>query len=154
MFKKGNSANLSHGHSRRGKRSAEYACWLDIKRRCLNPSFKHFEYYGGRGIKICARWANSFENFLADVGKRPSPRHSIDRYPNNNGDYKPGNVRWATRQEQIDNRRNTPHVKFRGRKAPISFVCRELGLNRNTVFMRISRGWKPEDAITPPLWKR
>ncbi len=72
--------------------------------RCRNPKFRQFADYGGRGITVCARWLR-YENFLADMGRRPSQSHSLDRYPNGDGNYEPSNVRWATRSEQMKNRR-------------------------------------------------
>jgi hypothetical protein len=74
--------------------------------RCRNPENPGWKNYGGRGIKVCERW-RSFENFLADMGRKPSPLHSIDRFPNNDGNYEPGNCRWATRFEQRHNRRDS-----------------------------------------------
>ena len=76
-----------------------------MKQRCLNPNYHHFENYGGRGIKVCARWLNSFENFLADMGLKPSPDLTLDR-KNNDGHYNKRNCRWATAKEQASNRRS------------------------------------------------
>lgn len=128
----------------------EYRCWAALKNRCLNPNNVMYPYYGGRGISICERWLN-FDNFLADVGPRPTRKHSIDRYPDNDGNYEPGNVRWATRRQQIENRRSTIFVKFRGKKIPLMEACRILKLANNAVWMRIQRGQTPEEAISTPV---
>lgn len=96
--------NFIHGHRTRTHRSKEYAAWSHMTQRCNNPNHPRYKHYGGRGIKVCERWLK-FENFLADVGLAPSPKHTIDRFPNNDGDYEPDNFRWATYSEQNKNRR-------------------------------------------------
>lgn len=90
---------VTHGMSR----SAEHRAWNGLRNRCKNPNDEHFGNYGGRGIKVCERW-EKFENFYRDLGPRPSPKHSLDRV-DNDGNYEPGNCRWATKSEQTYNRR-------------------------------------------------
>lgn len=95
---------LKHGHDRVGNRTREYEIWLHIISRCENINDKSFADYGERGIKVCDSWRNSFENFLVDMGERPSPKHSIDRI-DVNGNYEPSNCRWVTKEVQSRNTR-------------------------------------------------
>jgi hypothetical protein len=95
---------VKHGHSTRTRKTPTYLSWQSMKMRCLNPRYKKFYLYGGRGISICERWKASYENFLDDMGDRPSGM-TLDRYPNKDGNYEPGNCRWATQAEQHSNRR-------------------------------------------------
>lgn len=99
--------NFKHGRAR----SPEYNSWAGMKARCYNPKTKHYAMYGGRGIRACDAWRKSFIAFFSDMGPKPSPAHSLDRYPDPNGDYEPGNCRWATAQEQIENTRRVIRVK-------------------------------------------
>jgi hypothetical protein len=92
--------NKTHGDST----SQEYATWKRMKRRCDYEKGNRWEHYGGRGIKVCNRWLNSYENFLQDMGRKPSPQHSIDRI-NPDGNYEPSNCRWATSKQQANNKR-------------------------------------------------
>lgn len=99
-----------HGHAKNytGTESSEYRAWRAAKHRCCSPKNRYWKDYGGRGIEMAPEWQESFEAFLAYIGPRPSPAHSIDRFPDNDGHYEPGNVRWATAKEQASNRRPKP----------------------------------------------
>lgn len=92
-----------HGQSPSTGTSPEYQAWTNMKIRCYDTSYIEYDNYGGRGIIVCDRWINSFENFFADMGKKPSSKHSLDRYPNNDGNYELSNCRWATMHQQKRN---------------------------------------------------
>ena len=128
-------------------KTPEYAAWRSMRARCV-PGSRYSEYHGQRGIKVCCQWQTSFESFFAEVGLRPSPRYSLDRYPDNDGDYKPGNVRWATPYQQMVNQRRTHKLK---NGVPIIAVVRKNGLNENTVRWRLRAGWTPDQAISVPI---
>lgn len=120
-----------------------YNSWRAIKRRC-SPGQK----YHARGITMCERWRN-YRDFLADMGPRPSPAHSIDR-EDTLGNYEPGNCRWATSQEQGDNKRSTQWVEWRGERRKLIELCREAGLPNPMVYSRLKRGWSVERAFAEP----
>lgn len=103
-------ANLSHGHARNNTTTRAYSCWRSMRQRCLNPNNAYFEYYGGRGITICQRWQDDFENFIEDMGC-PPPNRSIDRI-RVNGHYEKNNCRWATKKQQQNNRRDKLPVEL------------------------------------------
>jgi hypothetical protein len=130
----------------RASRSAEYAAWKGIKRRCLNRRCKMYKFYGERGITVCKRWKDSFDNFIADVGRRPSPNHSIDRI-DNDGNYEPGNVRWATREVQDNNKTDSNFVEFNGEKLTVQQWAKRLGIRFSTLKFRLAR-WGTERALT------
>ena len=111
---RGGRNRRTHGESRnRYSRNyvPEYVAWSAMIQCCTNPNDKRWKWYGGRGIKVSDRWLNSYEAFLADVGRRPSPLHSLGRYPDNDGNYEPGNVRWMTRSELARKRRSSGCVR-------------------------------------------
>lgn len=133
------------------RETVEYRAWKSMKGRCTNPTLKAFPQYGGRGITVHAEWMTSFSAFLSDVGNRPSAEHSLDRYPNNDGNYEPGNVRWATKSEQARNRRSTCILTHDGKSLPLVEWAAITGLARDTITARLKRGWGVSDALTTPV---
>jgi hypothetical protein len=130
-------------------RSPTYITWRAMLNRCYNPNADQWDRYGARGIAVCDRWKVSFDSFLLDVGERPSKYHSIDRYPNRDGNYEPGNVRWATGIEQQNNRAVNHRIVYRGQLMTIAQARHLNGdvIPKTTVLDRLSRGWTPEAAI-------
>lgn len=128
----------------------EYRNWHNMKNRCLNQNIPEYKWYGARGIRVCDRWLNSFENFLADMGTRPSPKHSIDRI-DNNGNYCPENCRWATQKQQSRNTRNNRKITINGICKTVAEWAEIVGMKQNSLLYRIRRGTPPEDAINPDL---
>lgn len=140
----------THGASK----TVEHKLWEAMIERCENRNNKHFGLYGGRGIKVCARWRESFAAFLSDMGKRPSTSHSLDRFPNTNGNYEPSNVRWATSKQQGRNKRNNRLLEFNGETLCASEWAERYGLDPSALGARLRLGWSIEAAITTPISER
>lgn len=138
--------NLVCWHGRALSEDSAYRCWEQMRKRCYSVNSEHFPDYGGRGIVVCDRWRDDFEAFLSDMGPRPSRRHSIDRI-DVNGNYDPGNCRWATASEQNRNKRTTVFVE--GGDKLVELVER-MGLKRENVYARLKMGWSLEDSLARP----
>lgn len=128
--------------------SPEHVSWKAMHTRCVNPNQPEWHRYGGRGIKMCDRW-RKFENFLADMGQKPTPSHQLDRI-NTDGDYAPDNCRWATTVEQQRNKTSNHNLTFRGETKCISAWSEELSIPFRRISDRINRGWMVERALTEP----
>jgi hypothetical protein len=129
--------------------SRTYNAWASAKQRCTNPHHVAWNDYGGRGIRICDRWRDSFDAFLADMGEAPSAYHSIDRL-DANGHYEPGNCRWATPLQQANNKRTTHRLTFRGDTRTITEWGRHLDIPPGRIKARLHLGWTVERALTTP----
>ena len=147
------SRNKTHGDSCGGSTTPEYNSRSQILQRCTDENNKAYPEYGGRGIQVCSRWKESFENFLEDMGRKPSPQHSIERI-DNDGNYCPENCRWATKKEQARNRRSNRMIRLNGRTQCLADWVDELGISRSTVKDRLRRGWSEEKALTTPVRKK
>lgn len=148
-FARDNPSALVHGGCRKGIVSKEFVAWVGIKQRCN----KHFPNYGARGINICTRWRESFESFLSDMGKSPSPKHSIERI-DNDGNYEPENCRWVTQKEQARNRRSNRLLTRNGKTATLAEWAELSGVNRATIWSRLRRRWSVDEAIFTPIDKK
>lgn len=134
-------------HVHGGSGLPEYVVWCSLRHRCSNPNDAGWKNYGGRGIKVCERWEKSFEAFLEDMGRRPSDKHSIDRFPNNDGDYEPGNCRWATAKEQQRNTRRNYRVFYNGETKCIAEWADQYGVSQPILYTRLVKlGWPFEEA--------
>lgn len=132
--------------------AAEYRVWTHLVQRCTNPKNTSYQNYGGRGIKVCERWRESFVNFFSDMGSRPTSKHQIDRI-DNDGHYEPGNCRWATVAEQNRNMRRSQKITFNGRTMTIAEWGREIQLAPHALKNRLKKGWSIEAALTTPSKK-
>lgn len=149
-IKKSNHKRV-HGHSEgsMGRTKIEgkmYYTWCAMKRRCGNEGDKRFDDYGGRGIKVCARWADSYEAFLEDFGLPPTMKHQIDRI-DNDGDYSNENCQWVTRKQNARNKRNSKIITAQGVSKTQVEWSEITGIKRETIAMRLKRGWSEERAL-------
>ncbi len=136
----------THGKSK----TPESNAWTALKSRCLSRGNPAYRNYGGRGITVCDRWRDSFENFLADMGPRPSVRHSIDRI-DNDGPYSPENCRWVTIAEQNRNRRGCEPIEWNGRAMMLSEWAAEIGISPDALRARLEHGWSLARALSTGL---
>lgn len=139
---------LKHGDAPKSGVTPEYRLWVNMRYRCRNPKSRNYKYYGARGIGVCNRWQESFDDFLADVGRRPSPSHSLDRIDSNRG-YEPGNVRWATDREQMNNRRDNRLLTWSGQTFSLAEWARQIGVLEVTLRARLRKGWPIEQVLSP-----
>jgi len=157
--------NLRSGHTRscgclsrertttHGKNgSPVYSTWQHMKTRCYNPRDKHYASYGGRGISVCSRWLESFENFYEDMGDPPEGM-TLDREAND-GNYCKENCRWATKSQQQRNRRNTHLLIYRGETKCLADWAEEMGIHAETLRSRLNLGWSIEKAFTTPVRRK
>lgn len=145
----GRLAALRHGAKSRGRVTPEYRTWLHMRGRCLTISDADYRHYGGRGITVCPEW-DDYSVFLAAVGHRPGPGYSLDRFPDNNGNYELGNVRWATQRDQVRNTRHTRRLTHDGETLSLSEWAARLGICHTTLSDRLERGWPTGLALTTP----
>lgn len=139
-------SRVTHGISK----TVEDRIWSHIKSRCFNPKVPCYKHYGGRGITMCDRWRESLENFVSDMGTRPSPAHSIDRI-DNNGNYEPGNCRWATTKEQANNTRSNRKVTVSGETKNSTQWADSIGVRREVIYKRLKRGINGENLLAKPF---
>jgi len=157
--------NFKHGHALAGNPSRMYQQWQNMVKRCCNPNATQFECWGGRGIRVCERWRNSFPAFLEDMGECP-PGLEIDRWPDKNGNYSCGkcdeclrngwkfNCRWATKKEQARNKRDNLVFTVRGTTACLAELCERFGLDYVRTHCRLTAGWDIERALFQPVANR
>lgn len=135
------------------KNDIAYKIWKGMKKRCYNKNDINYKYYGAKGIKVCDRWLNSFENFYQDMGPRPSKEYTIERDDNNKG-YEPSNCRWLHKSLQTSNQSSNIVVTYKGKTQNVSAWAREIGINYYTLINRISRkNWPIERALTEKVRK-
>lgn len=146
------AARTKHGESK----TVEWVTWKDMRQRCNNPNIRTYARYGGRGIKVCDRWEdeeNGYRNFLQDMGRRPSPAHSLHRIDNDGG-YTPENCEWVTSSVQQRNRCNSHFLTAWGRKQTVAAWAEETGIPYSVISQRAFAGWTPEvNLSTPPAFR-
>lgn len=126
-------------------KTTEFKIWQGMQQRCHNPNDTGYPNYGARGISVCERWRSDFRNFLFDMGKRPSRKHSIDRFPNRDGNYEPENCRWATSTEQTRNANYNRFVEIGGTTLCVTEWAERLGVNREKFYNMVK--WNKRSGV-------
>lgn len=137
--------STKHGDTRRGQYSPEHRAWTSMLQRCRNETSSSYRDYGARGISVCDRWS-VYENFIADMGRKPASMFCIDRI-DNDGNYEPGNCRWATRVQSENNKRSNRRVSVYGLTMTVAEWARATGLSYATISQRVSDGWSPSRVV-------
>lgn len=137
---------VTHGEGKAGEISIEYRTWSSMLSRCRNTKDPKYKNYGARGIQVCPEWLVSYPEFLADMGRRPSSEHSLDRIDNSQG-YRPDNCRWVTQAIQANNKRTNRHLQLGPERLTISQWAERLKINRSTIDSRLSAGWSIEKSL-------
>lgn len=143
--------NSKHGETARGM-SPEYVSWVCLKQRCTNPKHPAFHNYGGKGVRICEQWAGpeGFPRFLRDMGRKPTPGHTLDRI-DSDGHYEPGNCRWSNWTEQGRNRRTNRVLTVGGETLCIAEWSERTGITQSNISNRLRDGWSADEAVTTPV---
>lgn len=143
--------SLIHGMAKGSKRTPTLEAWRGMIRRCTDPHRQEFIHYGQRGITVCNRWRKSFLAFLKDMGERPGPQFSLERRKNYLG-YSPKNCCWATKQQQMNNRRNNHLITYHGKTQTLAQWAEQLKMNSSTLRMRLQQyGWSKQKALSTPV---
>ena len=135
------------------RKTSEYNSWCLMRNRCEDHKNPQYADYGGRGIAYCARW-KKFENFFADMGSKPSPQHTLDRFPDKDGNYEPSNCRWATWEEQNNNTRRNHLLSYDGKIMTVAQWAKETGIKYHTIQSRLQAGWDVCRVLTYPVKER
>lgn len=150
-----NKEKIRKRHEETREKHSLRRIWRAMLNRCNDPKHSHFQFYGGRGIKVCDRWLgeNGFDNFKRDMGERPTPKHEIDRRDNSLG-YFPENCHWATEHEQSRNKRSNRNLTYNGKTQCLQDWAKELGISRNTLTKRLRLGWDEFRILSTPVDER
>lgn len=139
--------NATHGYSRVGNHTPEYNAWSSMKNRCSNPKNNRYYRYGERGISVSSRWINSFENFILDMGDKPSALHSLERI-NNNNDYSKSNCIWGTDEQQRRNKSNNRWIQYNGESKILKDWCIKYSINQSVIYNKIKRGLSTDEIFS------
>ena len=150
-----NRKRVKHGgavNARQNKGDKRYKLWTGIRQRCTNPNAAAYHRYGGRGITMCQRWIDSYTNFIADIGEQPEGM-TLDRI-DNNGNYEPSNVKWATRKEQANNRATNVVLTHDGLTMTLKQWAEHLGWEYGLIASRWKKGVRGDELFAVPKWER
>jgi len=145
------NAMQTHGDSSKNIKATEYNSWAGMKQRCYNKNNIRYPEWGGKGVTVCDRWLNSYEAFLEDVGRKPAPHYTLDRYPNKTGNYEPNNVRWATPKQQSNNTARNRNIEHDGEVRTLAQWADKYKIQPATLSSRLRHNWDLKEALNTPV---